>query len=151
MNQDVRIHQRAFLAQSKFRLKPVLYKVQGVEIMVNPGVFPPATDTKLLAAHIKVIPGARTLDLTTRSGVFSVIAGLQGATGIAVDINPQAVKNAKENFLKHNVNMQALESDLFSNVVEEQFDQIFANGPIFEGRISDDGKRTYRLYKINLA
>lgn len=105
-------------------------------------------------------------------------------------------------------------SNLFSNVANEQFDQIFANGPLFEGKIndpldyacygakifvknllssvktylkpngkllliqsewsdlkyldstinsnglksnliakkvSDDGKRTYRLYEINLA
>lgn len=134
---DVRVHQRVFLDQLKIRRKPVSYTVSGVEIIVNPGVFPPATDTKLLAAFIKVAKEARILDLTTGSGAFSVIAGLQGATGIAVDINPKAVKNAEENFLKHNVNMQALESDLFGNVPDEQFDQIFVNGPFFEGRISD--------------
>lgn len=212
--QNVRRHQRAFLAQLKTRQEPTVYTIQGVEIIVNPGVFPPATDTKLLASHIKVKPGMRTLDLTTGSGVFSVIVGLQGATGITVDINPKAVKNAKENFLKHKVKIHALESDLFGNVAEEKFDQIFANGPFFEGRIndpldyacygarsfierllsklrtylktngkllliqsewsdlkyldsniksnglksnliakkvSDDGKRTYRLYEINLA
>lgn len=135
--QDVRNHQHAFLDQLKARRKPVVYTIQGIEIIVNPGVFPPATDTKLLASHIQVRPNIRTLDLTTGSGVFSVIAGLQGATGVAVDINPQAVRNAKENFLKHNVNMQALQSDLFSNVAKEQFDQIFTNGPLFEGRIND--------------
>lgn len=135
--QNVRRHQRAFLDQLKIRKKPVVYTIQGIEMIVNPGVFPPATDTKLLASHIQVKSGMRTLDLTTGSGIFSVIAGLQGATGVAIDINPQAVKNAKENFLKHHVNMQALESDLFSNVAKEQFDQIFANGPLFEGRIND--------------
>lgn len=135
--QDVKVHQRAFLDQLKVRQEPVLYNVQGVEIIVNPGVFPPATDTKLLASHIKVKPGIRTLDLTTGSGVFSVIAGLQGATGVAVDINPQAVENAEENFLKHKINIQALQSDLFSNIEKEQFDQIFANGPLSEGKIND--------------
>jgi len=134
---NVRAHQRAFLKQLKTRKESVLYQIQGVEIIVNPTVFPPATDTKLSAAHILVGSNMRTLDLTTGSGIFSVIAGLQGASGIAVDINLKAVKNAQENFVKHSVNMQALQSDLFSNVPSEKFDQIFANGPLFEGRVND--------------
>lgn len=135
--ETIRNHQRAFLDQIKSRKGPAVYTVEGVEIKVNPGVFPPATDTRLLASHIKTKPGERTLDLTTGAGVFSVIAGLQGATGIAVDINPVAVENARENFSKRNVQIRAIQSNLFESVPEEQFDQIFANGPFFEGEIID--------------
>lgn len=77
------------------------------------------------------------MDLTTGSGVFSIIAGLQGASGIAVDINPKAVKNAQENCLKYGVNIQVIQSDLFDKVPKEQFDYIFVNGPFFEGNIKD--------------
>lgn len=135
--EEIRAHQRAFLDQVKARKEPVSYTIEGVDIKVNPGVFPPATDTKLLAAHIHVGSGVRTLDLTTGSGIFSVLAGLQGATGVAVDINPQAVKNAAENFRRYGLRMQALESDLFQRVPEEQFDQLFVNGPFSEGDITD--------------
>lgn len=135
--ETIRSYQRAFLDQAKARKEPVVYTVEGVEIKVNPGVFPPATDTRLLASHIKTKSGERILDLTTGAGVFSVIAGLQGATGIGVDINPVAVKNARENFSKHNVRMRAIQSNLFENVPQEQFDQVFANGPFFEGEITD--------------
>lgn len=130
-------HQRAFLAQVKRRTEPAIYTVEGVDIKVNPDVFPPATDTRLLAAHIRTSLGERTLDLTSGSGIFSVIAGLQGATGLAVDINPAAVANSNQNFAAHGVNMSAVESNLFQNVPKEQFDQMFANGPFFEGDLND--------------
>lgn len=133
----IRAHQRSFLEQVKSRKEPTPYTIGGVEIIVNPGVFPPATDTKLLASHIRVTPQDRTLDITSGAGTFSVIAGLQGASGIAIDINLAAVRNSEENFKKFGVNMKAIQSDLFQNVPHELFDFIFANGPFFEGDISD--------------
>lgn len=77
------------------------------------------------------------MDLTTGSGIFSVVAGLQEATGIAVDINPEAVKNAEENFLRYGAKMEAVQSDLFEKVPNQHFDQIFVNGPFFEGDVND--------------
>lgn len=133
----IREHQRTFLNQVKNRKKPAIYTIENIEIKVNPGVFPPATDTKLLSANICAKPDERTLDLTTGAGIFSVIAGRLGATGIAVDINPLAVANANENFSVHHVQMHAIQSDLFKNVPPEQFDRIYANGPFFEGTIID--------------
>jgi len=133
----IRDHQKAFLKKTKARKESLAFFIEGVNIIVNPGVFPPATDTKLLASHIHITPGERILDLTTGSGIFSIIAGLQGATGIAVDINPVAVSNASENIATHRVQIKAIQSDLFTNVPDEQFDQIFANGPFIEGIISD--------------
>ena len=94
----IRLHQQDFLEEIKKRKVPSFYPVRGIPIKVNPGVFPPATDTHLLADFIQTDLSERTLDLTTGSGVFSVIAGLQGASGWAVDINPVAVQNANENF-----------------------------------------------------
>lgn len=133
--ENVRQHQIAFLDEAKSRIEPFVCTVQGVEIQVNPSVFPPATDTQLLAVYIRTKQGERVLDLTTGSGAFALIAGLQGATGIAVDINPLAVANARENFKKYGVGMEAVQSDLFGHVPNEKFDQIFVNGPFFEGDI----------------
>lgn len=135
--EEIKAHQRAFLDSVKSRIEPITYDVEGIDITVNPGVFPPATDTKLLASHIHVQPGVRTLDVTSGAGTFSVIAGLQGASGVAVDINPAAVRNSEENFKKYGVDMLAIKSDLFENVPDESFNYIYANGPFFEGDISD--------------
>jgi len=137
---DVKVikqHQEAFLTKEKKRKQPQVYIIEGVAIVVNPGVFPPSTDKKLLASFIHVKPGDRILDLTSGSGTFSVIAGIQGASGIAVDINSKAVANSNENFKKYNVKMKAIESNMFEKVPHKQFDYIFANGPFFEGDITD--------------
>lgn len=134
---DIRKHQKAFLDKAKARKEPTVCIVEGVKVIVNPNVFPPATDTKLLVANIHTKRGERILDLTTGSGVAAIAAGLQGASGLAVDINPDAVANAGQNFLKHGVRIEAVISDLFANVLPQQFDQIFANGPFFEGDITD--------------
>lgn len=133
--EEIKIHQRTFLNNQKSRKIPIVFTIEGVEITVNAGVFPPATDTKLLASHIRVSRGIRTLDLTTGSGITSVIAGLQGANGIAVDINPEAIKNAKQNFSRYNVEIKTILSNLFEKVPLEKFDQIYVNGPFIEGEI----------------
>lgn len=133
--ENIRKHQKAFLDKVKARKTPIHFVVEGIEVIVHPNVFPPATDTKLLIANIHAKKGERILDITTGSGLAAIAAGLQGASGVAVDINPDAVKNANQNFKKHNVNMKAIESNLFHAVSPEKFDQIFANGPFFEGEI----------------
>lgn len=130
-------HQAQFLTELNAKKEPYIVNVQGVDITVHPGVFPPVTDSHLLAAYIKVRHGDRILDLTTGSGVFAVIAGLQGATGLAVDLNPAAVANANENLRHFGVAIKAVESDLFDNVPQERFDFIFANGPYTEGEVTE--------------
>ena len=133
---SIRIHQRAFLDKAKARKEPVAFNIEGIEVIVNPNVFPPATDTKLLVANIHTKRGERTIDLTTGSGSTAIAAGLQGASGLAIDINPDAVKNANQNFKRHNVQMKAFVSNLFDDVPDQKFDQMFANGPFFEGDIT---------------
>ena len=135
--EDIRKHQRAFLEETKARKEPVIFNVEGIEVIVNPHVFPPATDTKLLITNIHTKKGERIIDLTTGSGSAAIAAGLQGASGLAIDINPDAVENANQNFIRHNVQMEAIKSNLFENVPNEKFDQMFANGPFFEGDITD--------------
>ena len=133
----VKAHQKKFLEKAKSRKKPLVFTIEGRQIIVNPGVFPPATDTKLLASNVQVSKGDHIIDMTTGSGIIPVIAGLQGASGYAVDINPQAVENARQNVKKYKVDINVIESDLFSNVPIDKFDAVFANGPFFEGEIID--------------
>ncbi len=136
-SEAAKIHQKVFLEELKARKEPYIVTVQGVDITVNPGVFPPTTDSYLLAVHIRSRSGDRVLDLTTGSGVFGVIAGLQGASGLAVDLNPASVANANENFERFAVNFKAITSDLFEKVPKEKFDQILVNGPYTEGEVID--------------
>lgn len=130
-------YQRDFLEDLKARREPYTVAINGVDIVVYPGVFPPVIDSELLASHIHVKSGDRILDLTTGSGVLAVIAGLQGATGIAVDINPTAVENANANFNHYQLQMKAFRSDLFENVPHDTYDYIYVDGPYTEGKITE--------------
>lgn len=135
--ETARAHQRAFLAKQKERTEPIITTIEGIEVTINEGVFPPATDTKLLALAVHVGKGDRIIDMTTGSGVVAIVAGKQGATGIAVDINPLAVECARQNVARHGIDIEVIESNLFSNIPPEQFDRIYANGPFFDDEIED--------------
>src|SRR5438046_234161 len=100
-----RDNQAKFLVTLLKKDKPDFAIVQGVTVAVYPGVFPPATDTHLLASYIHVKNGDTFLDLTTGSGALAVVAGKQGATGFAVDINADAVRNARDNFKTNNLDI----------------------------------------------
>ena len=46
-------HQKKFLIKIQQAKKPRYFNLQKLKIKVNPEVFPPATDTKLLAKNLK--------------------------------------------------------------------------------------------------
>jgi methylase of polypeptide subunit release factors len=136
MTKKVRANQKIFLKSLLAKKEPYIEFVNKVPVTIFPGVFPPATDTRLLAKHIRITPKCnKVLDLTTGSGSLALIAGLQGATGLACDINPLAVKNANFNFNKNKVKLKAIKSDLYKRVPKGKYDLVIANGPYIEGDI----------------
>lgn len=132
----VKVSQKNFLNKLQKRKRPYFVQVQGVKITICPGVFPPRTDTRLLVSHVSIKKNTRILDLGTGSGAIAMIAGLRGATGIAIDINPRAVENAQKNFDKYGLDIKALVSDTFDKIPKEKFDYIFATGPYLDGTIN---------------
>ncbi|PIN81283.1 hypothetical protein COV11_02290 [Candidatus Woesearchaeota archaeon CG10_big_fil_rev_8_21_14_0_10_30_7] len=135
--EEIREDQNNFLKELKKKKKPYFVDINGVKIILFSDVFLPSTDSKLMIEYIKVSKNDKILDLTTGCGLFSVIAGLQGATGVAVDINPEAVKNANENFKRFDLRFKAVKSDFFQNIPKEKFDYIFSNGPYIEGNVTE--------------
>lgn len=77
--------------------------------------------------------GARVLDLGTGSGIVAIRAAQLGASVIAVDTNPDAVRCARINVLLNRVedSVEVREGDLFAPVVAERFDRIMFNPPFF--------------------
>jgi len=109
--------------------------VEGLTVTVRKGVFSP--DPKVTyssAALIHALPelrGKTVLDLGTGCGVLAIHAARKGARKIpAVDIQPEAVANAKENIESYDCSdcVEIFESDVFSNV-HGKFDIIIANLP----------------------
>lgn len=105
----------------------------GKKFTVLPNVFPPKNDSRLLIDSMDIGPGTAVLDLGTGTGVLAIFAVLGGAkAAVAVDINPDAVRNAELNAERHTL-QEALEvrlSDGFSAIAaSEKFDLIIANLP----------------------
>jgi release factor glutamine methyltransferase len=98
-----------------------------------PGVFPPRSDTWLLAAALRRRPevrGGTVLDVCTGSGAIAVVAALAGARSVcAVDVSARAVLTARLNARLNAVRLEALRGDLLGPVRGRRFDVIVSNPP----------------------
>ncbi len=98
-----------------------------------PGVFPPHSDTWLLAAVLRRRPqlrGGTVLDVCTGSGAIAVAAALAGARSVtAVDLSLRAVLTTRLNARLNGVRVEALRGDLLDAVPGRRFDVIVSNPP----------------------
>lgn len=115
-------------------------QVRGLAIIVLPGVFNGVllrTGAFLAAAldETNIKRGARVLDLGTGSGIGALFAARLGASVVATDINPEAVRCAQINALAHHVEVRITTrvGDLFAPVKDERFDVILFNPPYYRG------------------
>lgn len=130
--------------QGQFRSVPpsgIKVKYLGKEFLVFRNVFSPYDDSLPLVLNYQIKPGENVLDVCTGSGVISIFSALKGAIKVlAVDINPDAVKNTQANInlygLKNVVEVRL--SDMFSNISpEERFDVITGNLPFRDKKAPD--------------
>ena len=101
------------------------------DFIVYPGVFWPRFDSMPLIGNYTVNKGETVLDLCTGSGVIAIFSAWKGASKVVgVDINPNAIKSAKENATRHKVEKitDFRLGDMF-DPVKEKFDIITANLP----------------------
>jgi len=95
-------------------------------------VYEPAEDSFLFAENLMVRKGDFVLDMGTGCGMLGIIAAEKASYVIAVDINPYAVRCAKENAKLNHVGdkMSFIRGDLFAPLKEEEkFDLILFNAP----------------------
>jgi release factor glutamine methyltransferase len=95
-------------------------------------VYKPAEDSFLFAENLIVRKGDFVLDMGTGCGLLGIIVAEKASYVVAVDINPYAVRCAKENAkLNHVVDkMSFIQGDLFAPLKEEKkFDLILFNAP----------------------
>jgi release factor glutamine methyltransferase len=99
---------------------------------VKENVYEPAEDSFLFAENLTVREGDKVVDVGTGCGILGIIAAVKAAEVLAVDINPWAVRCAKENARLNHVadKMFFAQGDLFAPIrVGEQFDLILFNAP----------------------
>ncbi|MEM2463769.1 MAG: class I SAM-dependent methyltransferase [Candidatus Bathyarchaeia archaeon] len=99
---------------------------------VWPDVYEPAEDSFLFAENLTVQAGDYILDMGTGCGILGIIAAEKASRVVAVDINPAAVRCARENARLNRVadKMFFVQGDLFAPLkVGERFDIIMFNAP----------------------
>ena len=113
------------------RTEPFGTILAGVEIIVLPKVYPGGIDSELTSKALGDVTDKKVLDLCTGTGIIAINAALAGASRVvAVDLNPEAVKNAKMNVVKLGLGeVEVLEGSLFDPVGNESFDVIAINPP----------------------
>ena len=106
-----------------------MIEIEGIKLKLHPEVYEPAEDSILLLKNLIDVRDKEVLEIGVGTGLISIACAKRGAKRVVgVDINPYAVKLAKENAKLNNVNITFFESDLFENV-EGEFDVILFNPP----------------------
>lgn len=122
------------LAQNQAIKEKYIFLFRGKEFVgypnvYSPVIFPGASKQK----SFSIQEGESFLEIGCGTGVFSIIAALEGAKEVvAIDINPDAVANTLENAKRHGVESKVavMQGDMFNSLDKTaKFDVIFFNIP----------------------
>ena len=126
---------RKVLDQSKQEKEPYTATVCGRDFVVFPNVFSPKYfhDTELFAENFPVRSGEVMLEIGPGTGAIAITAIHKGASKVvAIDINPDAVKNSQANIERHHMQdkIDVRQGDLYEPLrQDEKFDTICWNTP----------------------
>ena len=120
----------------KYLSKTRIYKYENIKLEIPPQVFHPGFffSTGLLLNYVKQLPlkNKNFLEPGCGSGLISIYAAKKGAIVTATDINPVAIETLTKNSIQNNVELTIIQSDLFQNIPEQQFDIIAINPPYYK-------------------
>ena len=129
----------------------------GFSFKVNEHVLIPRQDTEILVEEVLNIlkPGMRILDMCTGSGciLLSLLALAKECEGIGADISTEALKVAKANLqgiseqCERALAAKFVESDLFTQFEQEQFDVIVSNPPYIASAVIETLEPEVRLHE----
>jgi release factor glutamine methyltransferase len=127
-----------------------LVRAAGFRLVVYPTVFHPKLflTSEFFARFLSTIDLAskNVADVGTGSGILALAAAREGASVVALDINPKAVRAAADNARANGLGdrVTALRSDLMSALAPGfLFDVIISNPPFFSGEPRDIADRAW--------
>ena len=121
----------------------------GYTFLVNPDVLIPRQDTETLTVEALKFtkPGMKVLDMCTGSGciLISLLKSCPGLKGTGCDISEKALKMARENGRRLQVEASWIQSDLFEQI-SERFDLIVSNPPYIRTGVIEELQEEVRLH-----
>ncbi len=122
-----------------------MLRYNGISINECKSVYAPSDDTFLMLRALERVrvSGKRVLEIGTGTGIIAIFIAKMGAHVTAVDINPEAVKCARENARMNKVALNVFESDLFERVPKnDPFDIIVFNPPYLPEDEEDENEKS---------
>lgn len=120
----------------KYLSKTRTYSYQGITLEIAPEVFHPGLffSTKLLLRYLakEQLNNKNFLELGAGSGLLSIYAAKRGASVVATDINPIAIKCVKINATENQVEIETYQSDVFDSMPPRCFDFVLINPPYYK-------------------
>jgi release factor glutamine methyltransferase len=105
---------------------------KGYVFHVHENVYEPAEDSFLFAEYLLRQEGERVLDMGTGCGILGIVAGANAVSIIGVDVNPYALRCARENTKLNGLagKFSLVQGDLFGPLKRKvTFDLILFNAP----------------------
>lgn len=122
-------------------------RYRGVEVILCPGVYPPAEDTYLLVDgvmdHLSPGGGKSFLEVGSGTGMASVAAGGRGYMVHFCDVNPLAVKCTSMNLKRAGIKGEEVRAEDFFEGKAGPYDAVAFNPPYLPGRV--EGEEWERL------
>jgi release factor glutamine methyltransferase len=115
-----------------------LVDVCGEKFVALKNVYDTSTDTELMADIVSIRKDQTFVEIGCGTGAVSLLVGRQAKSGIGVDINSNAVRNAKLNKKRLAIkNVRFLLSDVFDNI-KGRFDVVICNPPYSSYKPADE-------------
>ena len=132
----------------RFIQKNRIFQYAGIWVKVPVGVFHPGLffTTTIFIDSLQAVDlqGKKLLDVGTGSGLLGLFAAKKGARVSAIDINPKAVVACRENATANQLDISALESDLFDKLPKgNSYDLVLINPPYFAAPAKDLAARAF--------
>ena len=147
------------IAQKRSQHMPLQYilgtqEFMGLSFKVTPDVLIPRQDTEGLVEEVlkQVKPGMKVLDMCTGSGCIAVSVAkfAPNVQMSAVDISSKALEIARENAAANQVQINFIESDMFTEI-REKYDMIISNPPYIKSQVVTTLMPEVRDYEPHLA
>ena len=99
-----------------------------IQIEVAQDVYSPSDDSLLMLSAVNPREGQSILEMGTGSGIISLHCAKFGCQVTAADISENSLDCARNNAAINNLNIQFIQSDLFSNI-SDKYNMIIFNPP----------------------